>query len=216
MANIPKKSVERRPRLVVFEGPDGAGKSTLAKGLLEYFAENSLKAELFSFPGDKEGSLGKSVYDIHHYPERLGIDSIDMTSLQALHVAAHIDAIEKQIIPSLDSGATVILDRYWWSTWAYGLVYGANEASLKKIVQAELVHWGKIKPSILFLVRRATPIDRKIEDSLWARLNEEYEKLAIRERRKYNIQVINNEESIAESTRKVTDATAKICGKNGS
>ena len=102
-------------QLIIFEGPDGVGKSTISREVqkrLQLYGENS---DLLTFPGREEGTLGQLVYKIHHEPEKLGLTSLTGSSLQVLHIAAHLDSIESRIIPALAEGKTVLLDRYWWS-----------------------------------------------------------------------------------------------------
>jgi hypothetical protein len=91
---------------------------------------------------------------------KFGIKSLHPASLQTLHIAAHIDAIERRIRPKLDKGIWIILDRFWWSTWAYGTVAGVPRQSLEAMVALELAHWGSIQPDAIILVRRQNPIDR--------------------------------------------------------
>ena len=117
-------------RLIVFEGPDGVGKSTLAQALTNRLMAMGLSCEHLSFPGKEEGTIGSLVYDVHHRPAGYGIGAITAASLQALHIAAHLDAIEQRIVPALNEGRWVILDRFWWSTWAYGCAAGVDKATL--------------------------------------------------------------------------------------
>ena len=53
-------------RLIVFEGPDGVGKSTLAEQLTVHLREAGVPCEHLAFPGRQPGSLGHLVYDLHH------------------------------------------------------------------------------------------------------------------------------------------------------
>lgn len=160
-------------KLYVFEGPDGCGKTTMAHKL-----EDRIGAIYFAFPGVQPGTLGKHVYELHH--GLFGGVSIPQVSLQMLHVAAHIDAIENQIKPALQSGKTVALDRYYWSTYIYGLHNGVDEKFLLNLIALEQSAWGDIKPDILFLMLRAEPIrpEGKLDDPMayerWGQLRELY------------------------------------------
>jgi DNA-binding CsgD family transcriptional regulator len=75
-----------------------------------------------------------------------------------LHVTAHVNALHTRIIPWLKSGANVVLDRFYWSTWVYGVVYGANQDFLNNIVKLERSVWGEyLSYAKLFLFTRNEP-----------------------------------------------------------
>jgi dTMP kinase len=113
--------------LIVFKGPDGAGKTTLARELSRRLGDSGVPCEYVAFPGQQHGTLGRLIYDLHHNPKSYGINNINATSLQVLHLAAHVDAIEGQILPALKAGRWIVLDRFWWSTWVYGSALGVNQ-----------------------------------------------------------------------------------------
>ena len=141
---------ESTGRLVVLEGVDDVGKSTVASTLATKISK-SRPANVLAFPGNEPGSVGKWVYDLHHDPER---QSINQTSLQLLHVAAQIDCIESQVKPLIKGGRDVILDRYWWSTYVYGVVGGVEVSRLEKMIDLEIEVWGNCQPDCIVLLRR--------------------------------------------------------------
>ena len=96
-------------RLFVLEGPDGVGKSTFVRALGEHLRSNGHDLLELSFPGKVPGSLGELVYRVHHDEGPLRVANISLLAKQALHVAAHIDAIDRQIVPALKRGQTVLL-----------------------------------------------------------------------------------------------------------
>ena len=102
-----------RGKLIVFEGADGIGKSVLSQRVAEHLRNNGVSCALLAFPGLEAGTLGRLVYELHHNAAKHGVEAIDPTSMQVLHIAAHIDAIEQKIRPALDSGTWVVLDRFW-------------------------------------------------------------------------------------------------------
>ena len=122
-------------RLIVFEGPDGVGKSTLSLALADRLKAMGLMCQHLSFPGKEEGTVGRLVYDVHHDPVQYGVEKITAASLQTLHIAAHLDAIEQRILPAIGEGRWVILDRFWWSTWVYGRVAGIAGTTLDALIQ---------------------------------------------------------------------------------
>lgn len=179
-------------RLIVVEGPDGVGKSTVCRLLIEHLTSQAIACELLSFPGKDPGSIGELVYRVHHDQKSLGVETISPLARQALHVAAHIDAIERRIVPLLEAGKVVILDRFWWSAWVYGLVGGCHRRKLSALVEAERSSWGSIKPALAVLLRRPSPIDRDDKLDYWKELSREYSRLAEREQRLYPVAVIDN------------------------
>ena len=183
-------------RLIVFEGPDGVGKSTLAQALTKRLVAMGLSCEHLSFPGKEEGTIGRLVYDVHHCPAGYGIGTITAASLQALHIAAHLDAIEQRIVPALNEGRWVILDRFWWSTWAYGCLAAVDRMTLDAMVQVERLYWRGVEPDALFLIDRS-------KDSLVGegrvQLRESYQLLYEGEKSRYPVHRIQNDDSIDQS-----------------
>ena len=146
----------------------------------------------FSFPGKQPGSLGELVYRVHHEQGPVRVADMSMLARQALHVAAHIDALDRQIVPALQDGRVVLLDRYWWSAWVYGLVGGCGRRQLRALVAAERSAWGPVRPALVVLLQRPTPIDRNDTPARWRQLADEYARLAERERRLHPVAVIDN------------------------
>ncbi len=208
MSNRMKRA---RGRLIVFEGPDGVGKSTLARAFADQHRGERGQCELMSFPGREPGTLGEFVYALHHdAPAASGITPPTPASLQALHVAAHLEAIERRIVPALEAGTDVVLDRFWWSTWVYGLAAGVSSRVLDSLIEAERAAWGKVVPHVVFLVRREAPIDREVRLPFWLNLRDSYDRLARREERGYSVQLVENtatpEEALTEIVQGVSAA----------
>jgi dTMP kinase len=194
-------------KLFVFEGPEGVGKTTLAMNFVEHLRAREMDCEFMSFPGREDGTLGHHVYQLHHDPSRFGIESIRPLSLQTLHIAAHIDAIETRILPLLRSGRHVVLDRFWWSTWVYGTVAKGNREALTAMISAEHACWGVTQPSAAFLIMRTVPL-RGIEiDSSWRELCKAYGELAEVERSRCPVQVIRNDSAVDEALRQIISIT---------
>ena len=56
-------------QLIVFEGVDGAGKSSISSVFVDAMQQRGKKVAAFSFPGKEPNSLGTLVYRLHHNPE---------------------------------------------------------------------------------------------------------------------------------------------------
>jgi thymidylate kinase len=190
-------------KLYVFEGPDGVGKSTLADWFASHLRQSGIRCILLSFPGKETGTLGRHVYELHHDLARFEIKALAPASLQLLHVAAHIDAIENRIKPLLAEGTTVVLDRFWWSTFIYGIVGGTSTAVLDRMVALERAVWHPVLPDELFLVTRSEPL-RSEPAELWPRWREEYLRLSDVERNSHPVVVVPNE-SLSEARKRILE-----------
>jgi thymidylate kinase len=189
--------------LYVFEGADGVGKSELSRWLASRMESTGASVMRLGFPGNENESLGKLVYSIHHDPAKFGLGPVSESSKQLLHIAAHLDAIERTIVPALREGTTVILDRFWWSTRVYGLASGIRRRLIDGMIDVELVAWGAIKPTRVFLVTRDIPL-RAEPPMLWQRWNALYNQLAADQERVCPVTVIKNHGTVEE-------AGAQIC-----
>lgn len=161
-------------RLIVFEGPDGVGKSTIHAGILERLEAVGEQATGLSFPGRRRGSLGDLVYRVHHGE----ISDVDPFALQMLHVAAHIDAIRGPITEAIESDRIVLLHRFWWSTWVYGTVSGLPPEGMDDLIALELQVWDGLAPSLLVLIGRDRPFRKEHEPTYHHKLTRAYEELA--------------------------------------
>lgn len=181
-------------KLIVFEGPDGVGKSTLARCLSERLLDGGIRSEYTAFPGKSPGTIGRIIYDIHHDSASFGIDQLSPTSLQALHIAAHLDAIERSIMRSLNEGIWVILDRFWWSTKVYGSVSGVDQSVLNAMIDVERLQWGDTQPDVLFLIARSESATCSNGD-----LRREYRLLYKAERSRYPVHMMQNDGTIGDA-----------------
>lgn len=196
-------------RIIVFEGPDGVGKTTLSSSLVKALRKSGKSCVHLSFPGNEPGTLGKLIYQLHHAPKRFGIGQPTPTSLQLLHLAAHIEVINKKILPAIKKGQWVILDRYWWSLWVYGLVGGVPREVLTRMVDIEKKYWGGISP-LIFLIERKNKLT-----GLGRKLLKEYQNLAVEQGRIFSVHHIDNSDTIKramQNINNIVEASSAVTG----
>jgi len=179
-------------RLFVFEGPDGVGKSTILKQIAARLEGSSRVVRRESFPGNGPGSLGALVYELHHESSSHGVDGVSPLALQALHIAAHLDLIENTILPALESGEIVLLDRFWWSTWVYGMASKANQAALEFLIDAERAVWKERKPEAVFLIARPEAFRPEHCHEEFDQHAQLYREIYMREQGRYPVFVVEN------------------------
>lgn len=192
--------------LFVFEGPDGVGKSTLIERTAHRLEAQGAPVLTLIFPRMTRGSLGEIVYTMHHTPSKLGIRSINAKSLQIMYIAAHIDCVENDIIPAIESGKIILLDGYWWSTFIYGITSGIQLKIINSMIRLEKNCWEDIIPSSLFLIKSNSPFYKKIPNDKWISVSNYYDKLSKVEHSKYPIINVYNNESIDFSIQQIIES----------
>ncbi|MFA6965254.1 dTMP kinase [Bosea sp. (in: a-proteobacteria)] len=190
-------------RLIVLEGLNEVGKTTVSHALARLLNERGGTSEVQAFPGRSPGSLGHHIYRLHHAPLKFGIEEISPTALQALHVAAHLDAIERAILPKLVSGVDVILDRYWWSTMTYGIATGVSEHLLESLIATELIAWHGQQPAIVVVLERKVAIPQRERVDFFNTLREQYRKLVCAADRHHPAYIIDNDGTVEQTTTKI-------------
>ncbi len=111
---------------ITFEGIDGSGKSTQIANLKKAFEQEGAKVEVFRDPGGPE--VSEKVRDILLNPNY----DIDPVTELLLFSSARSQLVAEKVLPALDKGSIVILDRFYDSTTAYQ-GYGRASVSLEEI-----------------------------------------------------------------------------------
>lgn len=103
-----------RGKFIVFEGPDGSGKSTQLARLAAEASVAGLHVVEVREPGGT--SVGEQIRKVLLDPE-----NTDMTIRceMLLYMASRAQLVEQQIAPALDRGDLVLADRFVASTCAY-------------------------------------------------------------------------------------------------
>jgi dTMP kinase len=102
-----------RGRLITIEGIDGAGKTTLAAGLLDALAGRGLNVELLREPGGVPAA--ERIRELVIDPDL----HVTGRTEALLYAAARAQLVEEAIDPLLSGGAWVLLDRFIDSSLAY-------------------------------------------------------------------------------------------------
>lgn len=133
----PLKSPEpqvNRGKLIVVEGIDGTGKSTLASALSE-----KLHAVKMVYP-DRTTFFGGLIDQWLHGKWRVtgennlhDVDhNINAAAFQAMQTVNRLETVQA-LLSHLQDGSSVVCDRYWMSGFAYGSADGLNGSLLRRI-----------------------------------------------------------------------------------
>lgn len=99
-------------KLIIFEGTDGAGKSTQVKLLADYLKAKGINTVATFEPTD--GPIGQRIRSL--YTNREQVTKAEELELFLADRKEHVDNL---INPSIAQGKVVLCDRYYFSTAAY-------------------------------------------------------------------------------------------------
>ena len=135
----------RSGRLITVEGLDGAGKTTLVAGVTRELAARGRELLVLREPGGVE--LSERIRVLVKDPEL----SVDPRAEALLYAAARAQLVAEQLVPLLDSGEWVLLDRFVDSSLAY---QGAGrELGIEQIRTLNAFATGGLAPDRTLLLR---------------------------------------------------------------
>lgn len=119
-------------RFVVFEGPDGSGKSTQFRRLVGAMGAAGVACTAVREPGGTH--VGEAVRGVLLDNAHAGM-SVRCEML--LYMASRAELVEREIVPALRAGRVVLADRYVPSTIAYqGAAGGLPVADIAAVARA--------------------------------------------------------------------------------
>lgn len=129
---------------IVFEGPEGCGKSTQARLAAKVLGERGIETVSAREPGGT--SLGEKLRKII-----LGSsDRIDLRTEVLLYMASRAQLVDEIIRPALEAGKVVLCERFLSSTMAYQGVAGG--ADLKAIERMGSFATGGLEPDLTVVI----------------------------------------------------------------
>jgi dTMP kinase len=132
-------------RLITVEGLDGAGKTTLVAGLTRELAARGRELLVLREPGGVE--LSERIRVLVKDPEL----AVDPRAEALLYAAARAQLVAEQLVPLLESGQWVLLDRFVDSSLAY---QGAGrELGVEAIRALNELATGGLRPDRTLLLR---------------------------------------------------------------
>ncbi|MDE3133915.1 MAG: dTMP kinase [Acidobacteriota bacterium] len=133
-----------RGRLITIEGVDGAGKTTLAAGLVQALARAGVQARLLREPGGVQ--TAEAVRALVKDPSL----TVGARTEALLYAAARAQLVEEALAPTLAAGAWVLLDRFVDSSLAYQ--GGGRELGIEAVRELNLFATGGLTPDRTLLL----------------------------------------------------------------
>ncbi|TYP95092.1 thymidylate kinase [Fodinibius salinus] len=131
---------------ITFEGIDGSGKSTQIKNLVQKLRQTGAEVQTFRDPGGPE--VSERVRDLLLSPDF----EIDPVTELLLFSSARSQLVAECVLPNLEQGSVVILDRFYDSTTAYQ-GYGRKSVSLNEIQKLNNIASHGRKPDITIYMK---------------------------------------------------------------
>ena len=101
--------------LIIFEGGEGAGKTTLVRALYDHYVGVGVDVVMTREPGGSPGA--ETIRTLLKHPDSTTQHVPEAHLL--LHYAARMNHVQQTIVPALARGALVICDRFEVSSYAY-------------------------------------------------------------------------------------------------
>ena len=145
-----------RGRLIVFEGPEGAGKSTQLGRLASWLGARGRMPRVVREPGTS--AVGQEIRRVLLDP----VHDIAPAAEALLFMAARAQLVAQELLPALDAGETVLADRFFLSTYAYQV--GGRGLPEEEVRAANRLATRGLVPDVTLLIR--VPSDVGLERAL--------------------------------------------------
>jgi len=156
-AALPSDVIAALPgKFLVFDGPDGSGKSTQLKMFIRAAKHAGLSVKEVREPGGTE--IGEKIRDA--LLEHLDREEMSLRCEMLLYMASRAQLCEQVIAPALERGDLVIADRFVSSTYAYQGAAGG--IPFEEIDQAARIAMQGVTPdsTLIFDVDQETAASR--------------------------------------------------------
>jgi dTMP kinase len=130
--------------LIVLEGPEGAGKTTQLRLLADGLTATGKTVVAVREPGGTH--LGDEIRTLLLDPS----SDIVPRAESLLFMASRAQLVEREITPALASGAIVLLDRFFLSTYAYQIA--GRGLPQEEVVAANRLATGALRPDVTLLL----------------------------------------------------------------
>ena len=182
-----------RGRLITIEGLDGAGKTTLATGLLAVARTRGIAIELLREPGGVQ--TAERIRELVIDPSL----TVSARTEALLYAAARAQLVEEALAPLLARGVTVLLDRFVDSSLAYQ--GGGRQLGVEAVRAINAFATGGLSPDLTLLLavapgtgrdrtgNRGTASDRLEQEPepFFTRIAETYAALASAEPERFRV-----------------------------
>jgi len=131
-------------KFIVIDGPDGCGKTTQLKLLVDYLKDKSIEVVQTEDPGGTK--IGEQISRLLKYDAQ---GEMDVHTEALLFMASRAQLVAEIIKPALEKGKTVLCDRFISATCAY---QGSSGYPVDKIIELGKFAVGDIWPDLTIIL----------------------------------------------------------------
>ncbi len=132
-------------RFIVLDGPDGCGKSSQARLLMDWLQDQGVPTAGFRDPGATV--IGEKIREILLSPAH---ETMTTPAEVLLYMAARVQLWAEKIKPALSEGKCVVLDRWLSSTCAYQGYAGAF--GMEKVIEIAQDSLERVWPNLTIIL----------------------------------------------------------------
>lgn len=125
-------------KFIVFDGPDGSGKSTQMRRFMKWARGNGVTVKEVREPGGTP--IGEQIRQVLLDPQN---ECMTIQCEMLLYMASRAQLVEQEIVPALARGELVVADRFVSATLAYqGSAGGLPTEWIQKVAEVAVSgHW---------------------------------------------------------------------------
>lgn len=174
-------------QLIVFEGTDGAGKTTLISMTEKYLSDTvGGEKQILCVKQPTDLSRKTKLFQKMMYCENH--DDIDYRAVQLLTMSDRVQHTFEVIEPELKEGNIVICDRYIYTSLANMLARGYTKekwfyCAAENLLRPDIVFFANVEPDLAIkrIKSRPSECDRHLDEDLLRRVNREFNDMSKRE-----------------------------------
>lgn len=177
------KEVNYPGKLIVFEGTDGAGKTTMISMLVEYITNKYRLDKVLSIKQPTDTSRKTKLFQKMMYSQNH--NDIDYRAVQLLTMSDRIQHIHEVIEPALKEGKYVVCDRYVYTSYVNMLARNYTNETwfsevVKHIIKPDVVFLAYVNPSLAIkrIKSRAEEANRFLDEDLLIKVSNNFKELS--------------------------------------